>query len=238
MKIEVLYPEICTLYGDKGNTMYLAKCLPNAEFISTGLNEKPLFLRENIDMVYICSMSEKSQEIVLDRLMKYRDDIAQSMKDGKALFFMVGNALELLGDYIKREDGSRVKGLGIIPGMYSERQAPNRFNNLMKMKVKDMTLIGYSSRFAHTYGIPEDIAFGRCEMGKGSNQNTELEGISTGRILATYLLGPVLVQNPQFTHYLLQKLDADVKELPYEKALKKAYDVKLAEYDRPELELF
>jgi CobQ-like glutamine amidotransferase family enzyme len=43
MKIEVLYPEICTLYGDKGNTMYLAKCLPNAEFISTGLNEKPLF---------------------------------------------------------------------------------------------------------------------------------------------------------------------------------------------------
>ena len=46
MKIEILYPEICTLYGDKGNTMYLQKCLPDAEFVTTGLNEKPLFLRE------------------------------------------------------------------------------------------------------------------------------------------------------------------------------------------------
>ena len=67
MKIEILYPEICTLYGDKGNTMYLQKCLPDAEFVTTGLNEKPLFLKENIDMVYMCSMSEKSQELVQGR---------------------------------------------------------------------------------------------------------------------------------------------------------------------------
>ena len=80
MKIEILYPEICTLYGDKGNTMYLQKCLPDAEFVTTGLNEKPLFLRENIDMVYMCSMSEKSQELVLDRLMQYKDEIAACME--------------------------------------------------------------------------------------------------------------------------------------------------------------
>ena len=88
MKIEILYPEICTLYGDKGNTMYLQKCLPDAEFVTTGLNEKPLFLKENIDMVYMCSMSEKSQELVLDRLMQYKDEIAACMKDGKALFWL------------------------------------------------------------------------------------------------------------------------------------------------------
>ena len=132
MKIEILYPEICTLYGDKGNTMYLQKCLPDAEFVTTGLNEKPLFLKENIDMVYMCSMSEKSQELVLDRLMQYKDEIAACMKDGKALFLLVGNSMELLGDYIKREDGTRVTGLGVVPGMYSVRQTPNRFNTLIK----------------------------------------------------------------------------------------------------------
>ena len=147
MKIEILYPEICTLYGDKGNTMYLQKCLPDAEFVTTGLNEKPLFLKENIDMVYMCSMSEKSQELVLDRLMQYKDEIAACMKDGKALFLLVGNSMELLGDYIKREDGTRVTGLGVVPGMYSVRQAPNRFNTLIKAKFNDMTLIGYTSRF-------------------------------------------------------------------------------------------
>ena len=35
MKIEILFPEICNLFGDMGNMKYLKKCLPNAEFIST-----------------------------------------------------------------------------------------------------------------------------------------------------------------------------------------------------------
>ena len=26
MKIEILYPELCTLYGDKGNMQYLKLC--------------------------------------------------------------------------------------------------------------------------------------------------------------------------------------------------------------------
>ena len=45
MKIEILYPDLCCLYGDKGNTKFLMQCLPDAEFIHTGLNEKPAFLR-------------------------------------------------------------------------------------------------------------------------------------------------------------------------------------------------
>lgn len=237
MKIEVLYPEICTLYGDKGNMMYLSKCLPDAEFVHTGLNDTPLFLRENIDMVYMCSMSEKSQELVLDRLAKYKKEIASCMKDGKALFLFVGNALELLGDYIKKEDGTRVTGLGIVPGMYTVRQAPNRFNTLMKAKFEDMTLIGYSSRFAHTYGIPEDMAFCKMEVGKGDNPDTDFEGICKNRLIATCMLGPLLIQNPDFIHYILDRLDVHSKEIPFEAAMRKAYEVKLAEYDRPELEL-
>lgn len=237
MTIEILYPEICTLYGDKGNMMYLKKCLPDAEFVYTGLNEKPLFLRENIDMVYMCSMSEKSQELVLDRLMPYKSDITSAMKDGKALFLLVGNSLELLGDNIKREDGTKVQALGVIPGMFSVRQAPNRFNTLMKAEFQNMTLIGYSSRFAHTYGIPEDIAFCKTVVGKGSNPDTDYEGICKDRIIATYIHGPLLIQNPDFVHYLLKRLDAPTKEIPFEEAMREAYEVKLREFDRPELEL-
>ena len=48
MKIEILYPELCTLYGDKGNMQYLKLCLPDAEFVETTLNAKPLFLTEDI----------------------------------------------------------------------------------------------------------------------------------------------------------------------------------------------
>ena len=75
MKIEILYPELCTLYGDKGNMQYLKLCLPDAEFVETTLNAKPLFLTEDIDLVYMCSMSEKSQEVILSRLLPLKEEI-------------------------------------------------------------------------------------------------------------------------------------------------------------------
>ena len=31
MKIEILFPEYCNLFGDYGNMMYLKACLPDAE---------------------------------------------------------------------------------------------------------------------------------------------------------------------------------------------------------------
>lgn len=33
MKIEILFPEYCNLFGDLGNMMYLKACMPEAEFI-------------------------------------------------------------------------------------------------------------------------------------------------------------------------------------------------------------
>ena len=61
MRIEILYSDLCCLYGDKGNTMFLRKCLPEAEFLQTGLNDRPAFLDGDVDLVYLCSMSEQSQ---------------------------------------------------------------------------------------------------------------------------------------------------------------------------------
>lgn len=49
MKIEILYPEFCNLYGDLGNVLYLEETLKNsAEFIYTNILDKPRFLSEDI----------------------------------------------------------------------------------------------------------------------------------------------------------------------------------------------
>ena len=95
MKIEILYPELCTLYGDKGNMQYLKLCLPDAEFVETTLNAKPLFLTEDIDLVYMCSMSEKSQEVILSRLLPLKEEIFRAFDAEKTVFFFVGNAWQI-----------------------------------------------------------------------------------------------------------------------------------------------
>ena len=236
MKIEIMYPELCCLYGDKGNTKFLQQCLPEAEFVYTQLNEKPHFLTEEIDLCCMYSMSEQSQELILNRLLPHQAAIAQAMESGKTLFLLTGNALELLGNYIQREDGSKVEALGLC-NTYSVRQAPNRFNTLIQADFEDMTLLGYTSRFSHTYGVTEALAMAKVTIGTGCEPNGKLEGIRTGRIIATYLLGPLLVANPDFSKWLLKQLGVAEPKLPFEADLYKAYEVKAKVFTRPDLEL-
>lgn len=236
MKIEILYPELCCLYGDKGNTQYLRLCLPEAEFIETTLNDRPAFLDGDVDLCYLCSMSEQNQERILRRLMPYQQQIQALCAEGRCLFFFVGNALELLGTYIQREDGSRVDGLGVF-NTYAVRQSPKRFNTLIQANLDGMTLLGYTSRFSHTYGITEEQALCHVQIGSGANPDTKLEGIRQGRVIATYLLGPVLIANPDLAKWLLGLLGVEGNPLPFEEDLRKAYSVKQEECQRPDLEL-
>ena len=236
MKIEILYPELCCLYGDKGNTKFLQQCLPQAEFVYTQLNETPHFLSEEIDLCCMYSMSEQSQELILNRLLPHKEAISKAMESGRTLFLLTGNALELLGKYIQREDGSKAEALGICD-TYSVRQAPKRFNTLIQAEFEGMTLLGYTSRFSHTYGVTEEMAMAKVTIGTGCEPGGKLEGIRTGRIIATYSLGPLLVANPDFSKWLLKELGVSDAKLPFEADLYKAYEVKKQVFTRPDLEL-
>ncbi len=236
MKVEILYPRICCLYGDKGNTMFLQQCLPEAQFIFTELNDTPRFLTEDIDLCCMYSMSEQSQELILSRLMPYKNEIAEKINNSETIFFFTGNAIELLGEYIEREDKSKIDALNVFD-TFTVRHAPQRFNTLIQAKFKDMTLLSYASRFAETYGITEDIAMAQVEIGTGSCPDTKLEGIYKGNLIATYMLGPLLVANPDFAKWLLKKLGIEAPELPFEKALYESYEAKRKEFRRPDLAL-
>ncbi len=236
MKIEILYPQLCCLYGDKGNTMFLQKCLPEAEFVFTQLNSKPLFLSEEVDLVCMYSMSEQSQELILSRIMKYKEEIAQKIAASRTFFLFLGNSMELLGKYIEREDGSKVEALGIFD-IFSTRHAPRRFNTLIQANFNDITLLSYTSRFSETYGITEDMAMAKVEIGTGSCPDTKLEGIYKENLIATYMLGPILVANPDFSKWLFKKLGVDEFSLPFEKALYESFEAKRKEFQRPDLVL-
>lgn len=236
MRVEILYPEICCLYGDKGNTLFLRHCLPEAEFITTTLNETPAFLSGDVDLCYMASMSEQSQELILQRLMPHKDTIVSMMREGKCLFLLTGSAMELLGQYIQREDGSRVEALGAYD-IYSVRQAPNRFNTLVRADFRGTTLLGYTSRFAHTFGITEDIALAKTDIGCGGSADSCWEGICCGNVVASYLLGPLLVLNPDFSRWLLGRLGWNGESLPFEEDLRRSYLQQLKEYQRSDLEM-
>ena len=51
MKIEILYKDVCNLYGDYYNHIYLERCFKNATIYETTLNETPQFIEEDIDLI-------------------------------------------------------------------------------------------------------------------------------------------------------------------------------------------
>ena len=115
MKIEILYPEICNLYGDIANIRFLKESIPEAEIIGTPLQGRPRFLDEPVDMVYMGTTTENGQILALEQLRFLREQIAEHIEKGTN-FLITGNAMELFGERIE-EDGEEVaRGLGIFPG--------------------------------------------------------------------------------------------------------------------------
>lgn len=230
MKIEILYPEVCNLFGDLMNMDYLCRSLPEAEVIRTSLKTPPTFLNDDVDLVSLCSMTEQAQELVISTLLPYREKIIELIDKG-TIFLITGNALEVFINYIENEDGSKVEALGLF-NLVAKRRMMDRYNSLYLGKFCDIDIVGFKSQFSHSYG---DHVPGLFETVRGAGRNPKIlpEGIHQNNFMATYLLGPLLILNPHFTKYLLGLLGVSDRRLPFEDAALDSYELRLKEFSDP-----
>lgn len=230
MKIEVLFPEICCLFGDKANARYLSCCLPDAQFVYTAYADEPVFVREDVSMLYLASMSESSQSLVIEKLLPYRDRLAQLIAS-RCVILATGNAFEVFGSSITTEKGDRIDALGLVE-ISTKRQIPKRSNSLYLGSFEDQTIVGYTSRFAHSFYEDGAQALFQTRKGYGMNLQDKREGIRKNNFFGTHLLGPLLIQNPDFTLMLQRLMDVENPRLAWEEDVRKALAVRLAEFEK------
>lgn len=229
MKIEILYPEFCNLNGDMGNIKYLKRCLPEAEVIETAIDQEPSFLsQEDIALVYMGTLSERSQEIVIKKLMPHKEAVKQKIEAGQ-LFLFTGNSVEVLGNYIENEDGSKIEALGIF-NVYAKRDMLHRHNSFFLGTYEDIEILGFKSQFTMLYGDNSNNYLAEVQMGIGINPESKLEGIHQNNFIATYVIGPLLILNPYFTLKLLKIMGVDEPKLAFEEEVLKAYEVRLKKF--------
>ncbi len=227
MKIEILFPEFCNLYGDMYNMKYLKMCVPDAEFIETALDDIPAFTKEDVNMIYLGPMTENTQEKVINRLKPYKERIKELIEKN-VVFLFTGNSVEVLGKYIENEDGSKIEGLGIFD-VYSKRDMMHRHNSFLVGKYEDIEIVGFKSQFTMMYGDNKDSYFVEVEKGIGINKESKLEGIKKNNFIGTYIIGPILIQNPLFTKKILKNIVANDEKLALEDDVMAAYEVRLKE---------
>lgn len=230
LKIEILFPEFCNLYGDISNMKYLKKCLPNANFIETAFDEEPTFIKEKVNFIYLGPMTESMQEKVITKLKPYKERIKELIEEN-IIFLVTGNAIEIFGEYIENEDGSRIEALGIF-NIYAKRDMLHRHNSTFIGKWEDIEIVGFKSQFTFGYGDNKENYFAEVEKGIGINKESNLEGIQKNNFIATYLIGPILILNPYFTKKLIQKIGIEEPKIAFEEDTINAYKQRLEEFKR------
>ncbi len=229
VRIEVLFPEYCNLFGDSANVRYLQKTLPDAEFVFTKLDAEPKFLTEEMSLVYMGPMTENTQELVINKLKPYKNKLKEKIDSGLAFLF-TGNALEVLGEYIDDGNGKKIEAVGLYP-YHAKRDMFHRHNSEELVTFGDMQIMGFKTQFTQCYPNEENFPWlFEIKKGMGMNLNTKGEGWKDHNFMGTYLVGPILPNNPNFCKYLLNLIGAKDAEPAFLSAAQAAYDKRLKDF--------
>lgn len=228
MIIEFLFPDVASLYGEHGNITYLKQTFPEATFYFTDLSEIPRFLSEDVDLVYMGPMSERTQRKIIQILLPFRNRIKELMDEGK-YFLITGNAVDVFGTSIEYEDVGVIKALDLFP-FTTRLKMLGRFNCMVMGEFEGRTLVGHKTQFSMSYGDFKEHMFFLVSKGIGMNPTIMEEGIRYKNFYATQMIGPMLVLNPHFTQWFLNRLTGQEVNLPYKDVLILAYEQRIKDF--------
>jgi len=228
MIIELLYPSVSALYGEKGNIDYLKHAFNEATFIETDLNSIPYFVNHPVDLIFMGPTTERYQKIIIENLLPFRERIFDLIRNN-TFFIITGNALEVFGTYIIEDNGNRLNSLDIFP-FYSKQDLMHRFNSYVLANYNGYEFIGFKSQFTRIFPIQELPVWLDVKRGIGFNKDLDPEGIQSYNFYGTHCLGPILVMNPLFTKDLFNQLGYSKDKIPFEDDLIKAYQKRVLEF--------
>lgn len=231
MKIEVLFGEVCGLYGDAQNAAYLKATLPEATFIETPLTDTPWFVENDPDMLLIGSMSEKTQRRVIEKLRPHLARLQALIEKGTVIL-ATGNACEIFAKHINYQtEKLEIDGLGIVD-LTVENKYFGRYNGKVLGEFAGMQIVGFRSQFSFLYGDNSAHYFLNVSRGDGINKESKLEGFRVKNLIGTQVLGPILPLNPLFTEHLIE-LAGGKAEAAFRAEAMAAYEQRLQEFSDP-----
>jgi len=212
MIIAYLYYDFLNLYGESGNVKIISNVLKENK-----IKHKILYLSlddeldfNSYDLVYIASGTEENQKIALDKLLKYKKDIKKYIEDNKFLL-VTGNSVDLFSKKIIAD--KEYKALDIFD--YEVKQEKRKMEEVyINTDLTKNKIIGFINNNSY-------VSNNLFDKGIYNYKNTYL----------TYILGPILVRNPEFLKYFMNKLVS--KKLKYNLKIEtKAYNEFINNYDK------
>ncbi len=198
LRVLSLYPEQMNIYADRGNIIFLRqRCAwRGIGFVHEGAGPGDRVDPDAHDLFYIGGGQDRDQRAVAaDMVASKREALAAAVADGAVLLAVCGG-YQLLGHSYQLGD-ERLPGLGLADLETVREDGPRLIGNVAieaDLGSGPQTIAGFENHGGRTY-LGDAEPLGRVLSGFGNNGVDGSEGVRAGKMIGTYLHGPLLPKN-------------------------------------------
>lgn len=213
VSIVLVYPDVLGTYGDGGNARILAQRLRwrgvGADVVTVTVGT-PL---PRTGDIYVLGGGEDAPQALAATDLRADGGLTAATERGAAVLAVCAG-LQVLGTTFRTSDGVRT-GVGLVDADSTEGLPVRAVGELVVDPLLPPTgeqqagaqhvarLSGYENHASATRLGPGVSPLGRVVTGIGNGDDAHTDGFVVGRVLGTYLHGPVLARNPDLADLLL-----------------------------------
>jgi CobQ-like glutamine amidotransferase family enzyme len=212
VRIGVLFPELLGTYGDGGNAVVLGQRLAWRDIpvdvvtVTSGVTAP-----DSCDL-YLVGGGEDGPQVQATRELAESRALHRAVDSG-AVVLAVCAGMQILGHRFPDATGADRAGLGLLDCDTMRVDRPRAVGELLtaEARVADPdqanghlpvgVLTGFENHAGRTIPGPSSTTLAPVEIGEGNGDGSE--GVVCGRVVGTYLHGPVLARNPRLADLLL-----------------------------------
>jgi CobQ-like glutamine amidotransferase family enzyme len=214
VRIGVLSPDLLGTYGDGGNAVVLAQRLAwrdiPVDVVTVGSGTAA---PDSCDL-YLVGGGEDGPQVQATRELAESRALHRAV-DAGATVLAVCAGMQILGHRFPDATGTERAGLGLLDCDSVRVDRPRAVGELLTAEATVAgpdaaesgstrslgVLTGFENHAGRTVAGPDSTTLAAVEVGEGNGDGTE--GVVCGRIVGTYLHGPVLARNPRLADLLL-----------------------------------
>lgn len=207
-----LYPDLMSIYGDRGNIIVLQK---RCEWRDINVTIKEITLDSSAKDLQQCDLlmmggAQDSQQTIVAKDLQKKKSVLSEMIESEIPGLYICGGFQYLGKYYKEADGTVIEQLGILD-MYTENPGGRRLIGNIAIKIEDSRfkiqdyIVGFENHGGRTILGKGIEPLGKVIRGYGSNDEAKEEGAVYKNSIGTYFHGPILPKNPELADWLIVK---------------------------------
>lgn len=201
-----LYPKQMNIYGDNGNVLTVKRRLEWRGIDTNIIEINPGEIKAKLkscDILIGGGGQDSGQEMVERDMMANKSEITAAVNDGLVTLVICG-LYQLFGHSFETITGQLLSGVGVFD-IETVGDSHRMIGNVVVSTKNFGQLVGFENHSGKTMLLNNQQALGDVLQGSGNNGEDGSEGALYKNAFGSYLHGPLLPKNYNFTDHLIKK---------------------------------